>query len=252
MKRYCVLSYIFDGYEVVHEVLNPDPEAEYVMVTDDPQMKSDTWRVVYDESLMGLSTFDKCYRVRFRPFNYTDADIVVRIDGSLQVTNPFTPIIDEFERGQYDLCVMIHPERNNIEKEYDVWVKARNYPRSQADKCISYMRKQGYDFNYKGLYEGAFTIHRRNKFNLQFCKDVFDLHLKLGSNGKIERLDQTLTSFVLNTKYRDKVKVMAVSRRIIHDGEFLQMYYHNSYRRMPIVVPMIMPYVFDKVVNVWK
>ena len=247
--RYAVLCYIFDGYEPVREVLNPDPEADYVLVTDNPRLTSKTWRVVCDESLMGLSTFDKCYRVRFRPFAYTEAKIVVRIDGSLQVQHPFTPIIDEFERGKYDLCVMIHPERNNIEKEYDVWVRARRYPRIQADKCIAYMRGKGYDFNYRGLYEGAFTIHRRNRFNRQFCKEVLDLHLALGTGGKIERLDQTLTSFVLNSRYADRIKVMAVSRRIIHSGEFLRMYYHNSFQQMPLVVPLIQPYVFDKVVK---
>ena len=247
-----MLSYIFNGYERLHEVNDPDPNADYVMVTDDPTMTSKTWRIVIDPELEGLSTFDKCYRVRFRPFRYTKEKIVVRIDGSLQVCHPFTPIIEEFEREQADICLMIHPERNNIEKEYDVWVRARNYPRRQADKCINYMRQQGYDFNYRGLYEGAFTIHRRNRFNLRLCREVLDLHLALGTGGKIERLDQTLTSFILNTRYADRCKVMAVSRRIIHTGEFLQMYYHNSYNKMPLVVPLIEPYVFNKVVRTWR
>ena len=244
-----MLCYIFDGYEPVREVLNPDPMADYVLVTDNPRLTSRTWRVVCDESLLGLSTFDKCYRVRFRPFHYTDAKIVVRIDGSIQLLHPLTPVIDEFERGKYDLCVMIHPERNNIEQEYGVWVRARNYPKSQADKCIAYMREQGYDFGYRGLYEGAFTIHRKNRINQTFCQEVLDLHLALGTGGKIERLDQTLTSFVLNSQYRDRIKVMAVSRRIIHDGQFMQMHYHRSYQKMPIVVPMIQQYLFDKVVE---
>ena len=43
-----MLSYIFNGYERLHEVNDPDPNADYVMVTDDPTMTSKTWRIVID------------------------------------------------------------------------------------------------------------------------------------------------------------------------------------------------------------
>ena len=59
-KRYTVLTYIINRYEVVHEILEKDPEAEYLLITDDASLTSDTWTVVYDPDLEGLSTFDKC------------------------------------------------------------------------------------------------------------------------------------------------------------------------------------------------
>ena len=40
--KYSVLTYIFDGYEIVQEIEQKDPEAEYILVTDDPNLKSDT------------------------------------------------------------------------------------------------------------------------------------------------------------------------------------------------------------------
>ncbi len=46
--RYTVLTYIFNGYEQVHEVGEKDFDADYVLVTDDPNLKSETWRVIYD------------------------------------------------------------------------------------------------------------------------------------------------------------------------------------------------------------
>ena len=60
MKRYTVLTYIFNGYEFVHEVGEKDPEADYVLVTDDPNITSETWRVVYS-STPGYSPFAKCW-----------------------------------------------------------------------------------------------------------------------------------------------------------------------------------------------
>ena len=41
-KRYTVITYIFGNYEKVHEVLEKDPEADYVLVTDNPNLHSDT------------------------------------------------------------------------------------------------------------------------------------------------------------------------------------------------------------------
>ena len=38
--RYTVLTYIFNGYEQVHEVGEKDPKADYVLVTDDPKLTS--------------------------------------------------------------------------------------------------------------------------------------------------------------------------------------------------------------------
>ena len=48
LYKYSVLCYIFNGYEQVREVQEKDPNAEYILVTDDPKLKSNTWKVVYD------------------------------------------------------------------------------------------------------------------------------------------------------------------------------------------------------------
>ena len=82
--RYTVLTYIFNGYEIVQEIGKKDPDADYVLVTDDPNLKSDTWRVVLDQT-RGRSPFGKCYEVRHHPFRYVNTDIVVRIDGSIKM-----------------------------------------------------------------------------------------------------------------------------------------------------------------------
>ena len=142
--RYTVLTYIFNGYERVHEVKEKDLNADYVLVTDDPHLTSKTWKVIYDP-MPRFSPFAKCYTVRFHPFNYADTPIIVRVDGSIGINKSLKPIVDEFERGKYDRCLMIHPHRNTLPSEYDVWVKTRGYPRSQADMCMVALKRMGYD-----------------------------------------------------------------------------------------------------------
>lgn len=81
--RYTILCYIINNYEVVHEVIERDPDAEYILVTDDPKLESKTWKVIYDKSLEGLSIFDKCYAIRFNIFKYVTSDICIYLDANI-------------------------------------------------------------------------------------------------------------------------------------------------------------------------
>ena len=40
MKKYSILTFNFNNYEIFREPLEVDPECEYVYVTDNPNFKS--------------------------------------------------------------------------------------------------------------------------------------------------------------------------------------------------------------------
>lgn len=242
--RYTVLTYIFNGYENVHEIGVKDPDAEYILVTDDKSLKSQTWKVVHDYVGDRCTPFEKCYEVRFHPFRYASTGTVVRIDGSIRVKQSLAPVVDAFEAGGYDRCLMIHPTRNTIPEEYDMWVKTRKYPREQADRCLAWMESfQGYNRSYKGLYQGGFEIVRNIPINRRLNELTFDALKLLGNDGKIERLDQTVFSFLANRYFQD-LKVMPVSEEIITRSKYMQLYMHKSTR--PIYNRQIPPYLFGK------
>ena len=249
--KYSVLTYIFNGYEIVQEIEQKDPEAEYILVTDDPNLKSDTWTVVLDQS-KGRSTFGKCYEVRHHPFRYVNTDIVVRLDGSIKILKSLRPLINKFETGQYDRCLMIHPRRNTLPVEYDTWVKFRRYPRTQADRCLTAMRQQGYDMSCKGLYQGCFEILRNNPVNNAINDQTFGMLCLLGERGKIERLDQTVWSFVINRYYSDRLKVLPVSESLITRSPYMQWRKHHTTTPVPDVEDKIQPYLFGEPCQVWK
>lgn len=250
--RYSVLTYIFNRYDWLREVQQPDPEAEYICVTDDRNLRSNTWKLVYDDKLDGLSPFDKCYEVRFHPFRYVNSDICLRVDGSVLCKQSPAPVIDKFEEGRYDRCLMIHPARNRMEPEYDIWCRCRRYPRQQADRCLEMMRQLGYDMNYRGLYQGCFEILRNNEINTEINTLTFDFLLDLGTeDGRIERLDQTITSFVINRMFADKLHVLPVSESMVTRSPYFQWYIHRSDR--PIAdAKKIPPYLFNEPCEPWR
>ena len=166
--RYTVLQYIINGYELVHEVKQKDPEVEYLLVTDDPDLKSETWHVIYDKDLEGLSTFDKCYAIKFNLFKYATTDICVYLDANIEVLRSLKPLIDIFEAGSYDMAMMPHPHRHNFIEEYQKWIELRGYSPAIVKKALAFMAACKYDFSYKGMFQGNFKIVRNDKQNTDF------------------------------------------------------------------------------------
>lgn len=227
--RYSVLTYNINGYEIIHNIPNEcmNPEIEYIYVTDDHSITSDTWTVVYADDLTG-STFDKCYQIRFNPFKYVHTDTVMRIDGSMGIVNDVMPIFQLFDKGQYEASVMIHPTRQNMYDEYVAWCQQRFYPVEQANKCLNFMISNGYDIKgYKGLYQFNFMIQRKGNFNDEWNKTTYDVLKNLATPPEtIERVDQTIGSFILNRFYSDR-KIMPVGQYICN-GMFFNWYQHNT------------------------
>lgn len=248
--KYTVLTYIFNNYEIVQEVLEKDPEAEYILVTDDPKLKSNTWTIIYDASIANLPTFEKCYHVRYHPFLYANTDIVIRIDGDIEIRKSLAGIIKEFNVHNYDRCLMIHPSRNTFKSELAIWVKVRGYSQEAMDRQLELMQQMGYALNYKGLFECSFEIVRNNSVNADINKLIY-LLLKYLGRGTIERMDQCIFSFVINHFFKNKVHVLPVSETIITNGELMQWYRHHSKDPSRSVVST-KPFMFNEPCKPWN
>lgn len=152
--KYTVLSFIIGkGYEILHEIQNPQDDVEYLMITDDAELKSSTWKVIYDPDLLKLKTgFERCFAVRYDVFKYCSTDICATIDGSIEVSGSLDKLIDAFNAEHYDMCLMPHPLWPDFVNEYKAWIKMRNYPIENANKFFSFLNNARYDISYKGLF----------------------------------------------------------------------------------------------------
>ena len=229
MKKYTVLSFIIGkNYEILHEIMHPQDDVEYLMITDDPELKSTTWKVVYDENLLKLNSgFERCFDVRYNVFRYASTDICVTIDGSMEVVGSLDQLIKKFNDEQYDICLMPHPLWADFITEYNAWIRMRKYPISNANKFFKLMQAANYDLKYKGLFQLCFSIKRRN--DITSAIDSMSMaFLKLMSLGEksFERLDQTVFSFIMN-RYFNNLKVLPISEQIVRSYA-IQWYWHNS------------------------
>lgn len=247
--RATFLTYIIGQYETVKEIETKTPDCDYVLVTDNKDIKSDTWRVVYVDNPYPDDPFWICYQIRFNPFKYVDTDIVVRIDGSMIPTGDFTYVLDYFEQGGYDRMLTHHPTRENIYDEYAAWIQTRGYDQTQAEKVLGFINNyEGYDVRQvRGLFQMNIEIVRNNKINNLCNAMTLNLLEYLAADGKeVERVDQTVFTFIVQ-KYFNQMKILLQDQSIGLSGKYFKWCKHNSNEVMEDVVSQrCEPCLFNK------
>lgn len=226
--KYSVLTYNFNNYEKLHEIVYPELDVEYIYVTDDKNITSSTWTIIYDEKLQNLSAFEKCYYVRFHPFEYVSTDIVVRLDGSFNIIHGFSDLVVSLNENNADYVLTPHPNRYNIHEEYNAWIRIRGYSQKDAINAQNYIINKGFDIhNNKGLIQENFVIQKNNALTRKIDEHIFTALKEI--NKPIERIDQTITSFILQHYYKNDVKIVFISPDVPTDNYHAQSCFHNSY-----------------------
>ncbi len=248
--RYTVLSYIYGYYERLHEVVQKDPDADYILVTDRKDLRSKTWRIVY-EPRQREGPSEKMYAIRYNPFKYADTELCVRLDSSIGILRPLSPIIDKMQEGCYDRCLMIHPRRNRVTTEYKVWVAGRAYPEMQAWRCQNFIKNRlGYDTGNRGLFQCCFEVVRDNDLNRELNDMTLSALHKLSADGDIERIDQTIFSAITARFFQERIKILPVGQEIV-EGGLMRWYCHNSC--IPSVCHRkIRPIMFGRLCKTWE
>ena len=230
--KYSILTFIFGNYEMLHEIGGElESDVEYICVTDNKELKSNTWKIVLDKELNGKTPFDKCFSVRYNPFKYCHSDICVRIDGSIGILKSITPFVEAFINGGYDCSFMLHPYRNNVVDEFKMWGKHRNYDMDKITKQVLLLNKIGYTCKEDGLLQIGLNIIKKTKVNDDLNRITYALLKFLGDENDVDRLDQTLISGVINSLFPN-LNIMFFGEGVIH-SDYMQRYIHGSEEKMP-------------------
>lgn len=223
-KKYSILIYNLNNYETFTEPDLIDYECEYIYVTDDKTIKSNIYKIIYIEPDYD-DIFKTCYSIRFNLFNYATTPVCIYIDASVKIFRSLKPLYNMFMQQNYDIGLLIH-KRFNFVDEYMTWINTRNYNPEIAQKNILYFINNNYDLNYKGLYEGTLRIVKNTELNKKIDTMCYSLIKELGTNNKVERIDQIIYSYILN-KYFNYISVLPLSNSIL-TSSFMHKQFHAS------------------------
>lgn len=222
MKRYSVVTYIFGDYEKLREIQGTlDSDAEYICITDNPGLKSDTWQVVqFVSSKDNLSALDKLPEVRHNNiFKYLHSDILVRVDGSIQILDPLRIrcLVDYFVNNDYNISTICHPYRNSVYDELMAWKDIRNLGKDDFFSQTKFFYDTGWDYSRKGLFQVNFLIAQKSDRLQEFDSLMLDTLYKYGISGHYLRPCQTVFTVLYETRFPD-LKMLPLSEEILHNN----------------------------------
>lgn len=226
----CILSCIFNNYEKVHEIRQRSPEIDYVMITDDPDLKSDTWTVIHENEYPELTKLSdpiaKCWYVRFHPFEFCpSAQTVFKIDGDMEINKTPEKLFNDFEAGKKDIGFAIHPYRSDVYSEIDEWKRIR------PDRAKLAQQKQFFNskkYKSTGLIESGYLMISHS----DRAKEILDVSWKLCVDCRPEGkeaspVDQTLFTYSVHMNFGNGDNFMVYDRHLVSNS-YITIMGHNS------------------------
>lgn len=176
--RIALITSVFGDYDPIRPYNSKWGFDDAVCVTDDSECQG--WRKIYEENKFNPRLLSK--KVKMTPWNYTDCDAAVWIDGSIEITsNDFRNWIEPLLEKK-DLWVWQHPEKRiDIKDEADAccnWPKYNQYP---INEQVDFYYKDGFPkkwglfatgviawkFTEKSKHFGKMWLEEQHKWSIQ-------------------------------------------------------------------------------------
>ena len=97
MKKYSVITFLFNHYDLLREPLVIDENADYYCITDDKNLKSEHWTIIYVKEFDTdkLTGVQKTYMTKYSFYKYipTDYEYYFTIDAALEIQNKLLPVV---------------------------------------------------------------------------------------------------------------------------------------------------------------
>jgi hypothetical protein len=94
----CVYTTLFGGYEVLNEQpIAPTSRLPFICLTDDPDLRSETWQIRQVEPLFGVDPIRSQRALKLRPHvHLLDFDCSIYIDNSVVLKTPPEALVEQY------------------------------------------------------------------------------------------------------------------------------------------------------------
>ena len=229
-KKYCVVTFLFNHYDLLREPLVIDEKADYYCITDDFGLKSENWKILYIKEFDTdkLSGVQKTYMAKYSFHKYipNSYQYYFTIDASLEICGSLSPIIDYMAHNNYEIGLAMHPERDVWKDEYKCWIINRGLDKKYYNIFENFAKISSLNSNEKtGLIECTVKIYKNSETVIKFIEEVYCILKKC--NNFEDKNDQCYFTCVFK-KYDEKLKSLFFYRQLYSNSKYFYSYYHNT------------------------
>lgn len=199
MKIVCYTC-ITGNYDKLHEPQVVPKDIDFVCFTNNPNLKSNIWKIrPIPSELENLSQVKKQRVIKICPHKYLgEYDVSIWIDGNIIVTGDLTKFVAQYDLQKYSFYTRKHPERCCV---YDEFVACRRYKketREMTNKLCERYKNEKFPVKY-GLAETSLILRLHNN---EDCKKLCDEWAKeLMLNSHRDQLSFNYVCWKLNATY---------------------------------------------------
>ena len=230
MNKPTILTYNFNGYDTFHSHFYTD-NLNYVLVTDDLTSKLSSWDIQYPEILHKMTPWEKVIYVRYHPFEFTDSELVVVIDGSMVIGKYAELLIKKFADSEYDLAVPASHQAFCIDRVMR-WYSRGRISCEEKEALFNFLQAHS-ALSYKGCLSGAIRLLKKTDRVMLWLEDTYEQLYKNGTDNNPIRLDEVVSTISL-CKQHASLNSMILPNNIMN-GEVFQ--YTNHKTGIPIHLP---------------
>jgi hypothetical protein len=163
-KPIAIYTALTGDYDDVNEILYKEAGVDYLLFTNNKNLRSSTWQVVYVESELDNLLLSR--EIKMLPHKYLGEkyDASIYIDANAVVYGELSQVLT-YLNDKVSFAVSKHSERKSVKEEIDIIVQ-RIY--NNKEPYVQYERyvKEGFDDNL-GLAECGLLVRKHNDNALQ-------------------------------------------------------------------------------------
>lgn len=233
MKRiYSVLTCNFGNYEIVREVRNPNPNVEYILVTDDHNLKSDTWTIVYEDFLKDYTAYAASWYVKSHPFEFVNTDTVLWIDGSINILDdPTDELMKPFISCDAELGEVLNIVTTDPREEILRWGEAgfHGYDMRHARRILDFLPSDMND----GLVQTTIYMCKNTQNVLRVNNRWWELLVRYGEYPQVDQQSMSLRSYCIRKYMWRSPKLLLLSPTTLFCHSFDYCYHGTDVSQYP-------------------
>lgn len=172
-----VYTAITGGYDALSTPVYIDPDLDYICFTDNPDMKSDHWKIVLLDNPEGLDRTRMARKAKILCHEYVgEYDHSIWTDGSVVINKDLHELVDLYHRSSSLLCFP-HYERDCIYDEGEKCLEMGKGDPETLKRQLERYRSEGYP-EHNGLVETTVLIRDHHDPALKELMNVWWNELK--------------------------------------------------------------------------
>lgn len=217
-----VYTVILGGYDVLFDVVNRTENIDFICVTDNPELKSDTWEIEYIGKVSDPVYINRCYK--FFPHKYFPHSESIYVDGNITVLGDLNEIFEKY-MAKSDIAISKHPFRKCIYDEAVVCLLIGKVTEVQVTEQMEKYSYLNFPKNY-GLFENNVIIRKHSRDIALLMEDwwtEFNLHTKR---------DQLSFCFVL---WKNSMKCTFLEEGPRYSSKYFTFRLHKKELSLPLI-----------------